>query len=74
MDLDRERKIRERAYAIWLDQGCVDGRDEQHWLEAEKEIVKEEAQAAAKSGDSASTPTPSKGSIPVKRLNASNDE
>jgi hypothetical protein len=40
---DREEKIRERSYAIWLDQGSIDGRDQEHWLEAEKEIAKEEA-------------------------------
>jgi hypothetical protein len=40
---DREEKIRRRAYAIWFDEGCADGRDKEHWLEAEKEIQKEEA-------------------------------
>jgi Protein of unknown function (DUF2934) len=49
---DREEKIRERAYAIWLDQGSVDGRDQEHWLEAEKEIAKEEVAAEPK-GDTA---------------------
>ncbi len=34
----REEKIRERAYAIWLDQGQCDGRDQEHWQEAEREI------------------------------------
>jgi Protein of unknown function (DUF2934) len=43
MPTDREEKIRERAYAIWLDQGSIDGRDQEHWLEAEKEIATEEA-------------------------------
>ena len=42
---DWEEKIRERAYAIWLDQGSIDGRDQENWLEAEKEIAKEEAAA-----------------------------
>jgi Protein of unknown function (DUF2934) len=42
---DREEKIRRRAYAIWFDEGCVDGRDQEHWLEAEKEIAKEESAA-----------------------------
>ena len=48
MAADREEKIRERAYAIWLDQGSSDGRDQEHWLEAEKEIAKEEATAEPK--------------------------
>ena len=52
MAADREEKIRERAYAIWLDEGSIDGRDQEHWLEAEKEITKEEATAEPK-GDTA---------------------
>lgn len=40
---DREERIRRRAYAIWFDEGCVDGRDKEHWLEAERQIDKEEA-------------------------------
>jgi hypothetical protein len=39
----REAKIRERAYAIWLDQGQVHDRDKEHWLEAETEIDREAA-------------------------------
>ena len=41
---DREQKIRERAFAIWVDEEMVDGRDREHWLEAEKQIDKEEAE------------------------------
>ena len=26
-----ETRIRERAHQIWLDEGCPDGRAEQHW-------------------------------------------
>jgi hypothetical protein len=44
---DREEKIRERAYAIWLDQGSIEGRDQVHWLQAEKEIAEEEAAAGS---------------------------
>ena len=35
-------KVRRRAYAIWLDEGMVHGRDEEHWREAEREIAAEE--------------------------------
>ncbi len=41
---DRIEKVRQRAYAIWLDQGQAHGRDREHWLEAEREI---DAEAAA---------------------------
>jgi hypothetical protein len=44
MENERVRKIGERAYAIWLDQGQIDGRDKEHWRQAESEIVAEEEQ------------------------------
>ncbi len=31
------RFIRERAYFIWEDEGCPDGRALDHWLQAERE-------------------------------------
>jgi Protein of unknown function (DUF2934) len=38
---DREYRIRDRAYLIWVQEGCPDGAAERHWLMAE-EIVNEE--------------------------------
>lgn len=35
MDMAYEHEIRERAYAIWLAAGMVDGDAERHWLHAE---------------------------------------
>jgi Protein of unknown function (DUF2934) len=35
----REQAIRERAYAIWDDEGRPDGKDLDHWLRAEAEII-----------------------------------
>ena len=35
---DREDKIRARAYAIWQQEGCPEGRSLDHWLKAESEI------------------------------------
>jgi hypothetical protein len=31
-------QIRQRAYQLWLDEGCPDGRDRIHWLKAEAEF------------------------------------
>jgi hypothetical protein len=31
-------QIRQRAFEIWLDEGCPDGRDRIHWLHAEAEF------------------------------------
>ena len=35
----REQAIRERAYAIWEQEGRPDGKDLDHWLRAEAEII-----------------------------------
>ena len=39
---DLERRIRERSYRIWLDEGKPTGRSEDHLLQARQEIEKEE--------------------------------
>ena len=38
MSDDRERKLRERAYEHWKNDGEHHGRDIEHWLQAEREI------------------------------------
>jgi hypothetical protein len=44
---DLERRIRERAYRIWVDEGKPTGKSEDHLLQAEQEL---EEEAAVKSG------------------------
>jgi hypothetical protein len=39
-EVSRER-IAERAYEIWVQQGCRHGWDRQHWLEAERQLKAE---------------------------------
>ncbi len=64
MENERVRKIGERAYAIWLDQGQIDGRDKEHWRQAESEIVAEEEQESAKASlppvEASAPPKPAK--------------
>jgi hypothetical protein len=43
MTVDVEQRIRDRAYAIWLDEGCPEGRDAEHWFQAERAILTETA-------------------------------
>lgn len=31
--------VAKRAYELWVSQGCPQGRAEQHWAEAEKQLV-----------------------------------
>lgn len=46
---ERVRRIRERAYRIWLDEGCPEGREEQHWHMATELVAQEDGhQNAAK--------------------------
>ena len=34
-EMRRDEAIRQLAYKIWLEEGCPDGWDLQHWLKAE---------------------------------------
>ena len=36
---DLSEKVRRRAYEIYLQSGCPDGRAHEHWLQAEAEIL-----------------------------------
>lgn len=35
---DLQRKIREHAYQLWVQEGRLHGRDVEHWLEAERSV------------------------------------
>ena len=37
--IDLERKVQERAYQIWEQEGRVHGHDEQHWHRAKLELT-----------------------------------
>jgi Protein of unknown function (DUF2934) len=68
MEPSLEERIRERAYTLWLENGCADGNAEQHWLAAEREmlaVMTAEAPASAasaprKPSKSRATPTTAK--------------
>ncbi len=34
-----EHRIRQRAYEIWHAHGCADGKADEHWLAAEREVL-----------------------------------
>jgi hypothetical protein len=36
-----EQAIRERAYCLWEESGCPDGNAEEHWLAAQREILRD---------------------------------
>ena len=39
MPQDLEHTIRERAYLLWVADGCRDGESEGYWLAAEREVL-----------------------------------
>ena len=39
---DREQKVRDRAYLIWIEHGRPEGRDAEKWLAAEQAVDEEE--------------------------------
>jgi hypothetical protein len=41
-----EQKLRERAYQLWMQDGCKEGRSDQYWFQAEREFHTEGNQAA----------------------------
>ena len=69
MQQDRESQVRQRAHAIWLEEGMPEGQSEQHWNRAQSEIdaddtaVTEEPAAAPEPVEPAAA-TPEVGSAP----------
>ncbi|MGF7148080.1 hypothetical protein FHS96_001689 [Sphingomonas zeicaulis] len=41
MSNDRERRVRDRAYALWEREGRPSGRHDEHWFRASREIAAE---------------------------------
>ena len=48
MDAAFEKRVRERAYEIWLAAGMNDGAADSHWLSAEQAVKMETAKPGAK--------------------------
>lgn len=38
-DDDIEQRVRERAFYIWIEQGQPEGKDKEHWRQAEDELM-----------------------------------
>jgi hypothetical protein len=54
--MDREQKIREKAYSLWQADGGIDGRHDDHWRQAEQDVAGE---GTADATDAAVVPQPS---------------
>jgi hypothetical protein len=44
--MDREKRIRDRAYQIWKEEGCPDGKAAEHWEQARRMVENEESSPA----------------------------
>jgi hypothetical protein len=57
-DVDREQRIRERAYKIWLEEGQPYGHGNEHWAQAEKQLAEEENAEPETKSDAPPSPGP----------------
>jgi hypothetical protein len=48
--MDRERRIREIAYSLWVAEGYPTGQRERHWRMAEQMFAKEEGERDKRAG------------------------
>jgi hypothetical protein len=53
---DRDERIREIAYFIWLEQGSPEGAADRHWLAAEGLVNSEPAEGEASDGAAEEAP------------------
>ncbi|MGD9615012.1 MAG: DUF2934 domain-containing protein [Alphaproteobacteria bacterium] len=65
MTADRNARIQERAYHLWLDEGRPRGRHEEHWHRAERELIEEEGNL--RENPAVGAPEPSVGTAPPLR-------
>jgi hypothetical protein len=62
---DREERIKERAYAIWLAEGRAHGKHHEHWHRAEREIAAEETAGDPTGGGTARRPSRARAAKPA---------
>jgi uncharacterized membrane protein len=62
MESEKDRKIRERAYELWVQSGRSEGTSEQHWYQAEQEYAagSESPDTSAAAGSAGAAPTSAK--------------
>src|SRR3712207_2674291 len=39
MDADVYERVRERAHQLWLQEGCPEGRGDEHWQQAQRDVL-----------------------------------
>jgi hypothetical protein len=50
---DFDERVRQRAYRLWVEEGCPEGRSEVHWEKARDLVAHEDNQKTAKRAETA---------------------
>ena len=60
-----ESDIRDRAYALWQQAGSPDGREQEFWQQAERELAEEQGVDTSEENSEVKKPPMQVGSVPV---------
>ena len=63
MSVPQEKDIRDRAYALWESSGSPEGRDQEYWYRAERELSEEAGLDTSEEAAEISQPTPPAGTL-----------
>ncbi|UJW87223.1 DUF2934 domain-containing protein [Devosia sp. SL43] len=55
--------IRDRAYALWVEQGSPEGREQEFWYQAERELSEEGGLDTSEEAAEVTQPTPPAGTL-----------
>ncbi|WP_332687636.1 DUF2934 domain-containing protein [Devosia sp.] len=61
MHAQQEVEIRDRAYALWQEEGSPEGRDQEFWYRAEQALAEQADVDSSEQAAEASQPTPPAG-------------
>lgn len=64
MHTPHEDDIRDRAYALWVEAGSPDGRDDEFWHRAERELSQEAGLDSSEGASEVTLPVPPAG-LPI---------
>ena len=54
---NKEQRVRERAFRIWIEEGQPEGKSKEHWERAEKEIGGSDSSSRLNDGGEGKAPT-----------------
>lgn len=63
MHIIHDEEIRDRAYALWVEQGSPEGRDQEFWHRAERELSEEHGLDTSEAAAEVTQPVPPAGTL-----------